>query len=562
MKRHAVWVLSLAVAGCTSTGDPAPPRPGGPPTGCTPDRAAFEATVLAVIAERCGTCHGEEPRFGAPLPLLDYDALIEGADGDRTVDLMVTRVAEGSMPPVGAPRPTVAERDAIARWASCGSVGVDEPVGLDANRPPFVAPEDPPEGLDTIDLTADRFAVGPDVRDLYANLDFTNLVDEDVFIRRFDAIVDDARVLHHLTLRRGEEGETSGMKYLYAWAPGTGAFQLRDGGVRLAPGDLLRVQIHYNNGVGAADVRDSSGVRLWVGPAEGREYVMVDPGPGAIGFSIPPRMEGTVESTCQVRQPVTAVATMPHMHEIGRDFEIHRERGGAEATLLRLDAWSFDTQLFYDFPVDLAVGDRLTVRCTYENPFDEAVRAGPGTGDEMCYAFTYVTPPTPDFCSLGGPTTGELEYVPGACIAEPIPELPPIATEIGEAPTFDADGALPDGHFVFDHVIMETDSPGVLALAEIEAVGQVVVRDGVVEIDGAFHITAPTAELREGRQIDFSFRGTPDAPSGPTRLTATCPPGAGVPFDIGTVGGTIVLRNVFGGLPISVTAWMFAGETR
>ncbi|MEM6956139.1 MAG: c-type cytochrome, partial [Myxococcota bacterium] len=388
MRRYLPLIFLAACVG--DSDDPVTP---GPIADCVPDEAAYEATVRPLIEANCARCHGTSPNFGAPFSLLTYAPLLEGQEGGRIVDEIVREVQSGSMPPAGAPDPSAEERATIVEWASCGAETVSSP--LEPTRPPFTSPNDPPPDLETIDLVAADLAVGPDVKDRYNDIDFTNLTDEDVFIRRFDAIVDESRVLHHLTLRRGDPalGEIN-MKYLYAWAPGTGAIEFPDGGIRLRPGDNLRLQIHYNNGAELEDIRDSSGVRLFVGEPSGREYEMFDPGPGALGFQIGARSSATITSTCTMREDAEMIAAMPHMHEIGTAFDMLVRRGGGDMeSVLQLPTWDFESQLFYELPLDLQTGDELTIRCDYDNASSDTVVAGPRTEDEMCFAFAYVTPP-------------------------------------------------------------------------------------------------------------------------------------------------------------------------
>jgi len=547
--------LAALVAGCTSDTTPAPD--------CVPDEATYDAEVRAVIEDRCGTCHGESPMFGAPFSLLDYAPLVAGEEGTRIVDRMHMQLEAGTMPPTGFTQPPAEDRDLIASWASCGAVRImDE--GSNATRPPFVSPEEPPPGLETIDVTADAIAVGPDVLDRYNEFFFTNLVDEDVFIRRFEAVVDEARVVHHLTLQRGDaEDEDAGeMKYLYAWAPGTGDFQFPSGGVRLRPGDVLRLEIHYNNGSRAEGVRDSSGVRLHIGAVEGDEYVMADPGPGALGFSIPARSEETVEATCEVHSPVRMLATMPHMHEIGDTFELeHTPAGGTSEMSLALRSWDFETQLFYDVPLDLEVGDQLTVRCGFVNPSDGTVRAGLRTQDEMCFAFSYVTPPDADFCGApgGGGGMPELVYEPGVCAGEELEAPRVVGAAVGEdeSPVFDAEGTLPEGRFVGGEMIIVTPNPAVLGVATISFAGTVG-RGDEVDLDVGLHFIAPTPDLRDGVQEDISVAGTLDATDGPSTLTTTCPTtGDALPFTFGTVEGRPAVRFELDGEGVPLVLWLF-----
>jgi len=538
-------------AGCGS--DDPPDGDAGVAADCVPSRADWDGTVGALVTTHCGTCHGETPDFGAPVTLTEYDAVLVGAEGMRLVDRMVTHVAGGTMPPTGAPQPALSQRDVIAAWASCGAVRVEDPVGLDANRPVYVSPTDAPEGLEVIDLTADGFAVSATEVDRYIERESTALVTEDVFIRRFDVIVDDSRVLHHLTLRRAV-ASSGVLQYLYAWAPGTGAFEFPEGGVRLSASDRLVLQIHYNNGGGYEGVSDSSGVRLYIAPVDGPEYMMADPGPGTSGFSIPARASSVAEKSCIVREPVRILASMPHMHGIGASFELDRVRGGRSQNLLRLGGWDFETQLFYDVPIDLAVDDELVVRCSFDNPYDTAVSAGFRTEDEMCFAFSYVTPPNAGFCS---PVAGDLIYVPGECVGDPVEVTTLAAAVTGDAPVFDAAGVIPDGRWAATRAVMATDNTILASIATFSAAGQLARAAGSLEGDASFHVIAPVDELRSGVQRDISFTGSLDEAAGPSALTTTCGDAAGARF--GTVDGVpaIAVPLPASGAMIDLELWIF-----
>jgi hypothetical protein len=184
---------------------------------------------------------------------------------------------------------------------------------------------------------------------------------------------------------------------LYGWAPGQEAIQFDKGGVRVNPGAQLVLQIHYNNGAGAPDVSDSSGLRIHHAPSASPVYSIASLGPRA--FAIPARKQYAVEDTCTVQQETTIVASFPHMHEIGAEFhsEVIRKDGTREP-LIDLTGWSFESQLFYRTPVTLQPGDKISTECVWFNPKDTIVPFGLDTEDEMCFNFAYVTPPDAGFC--------------------------------------------------------------------------------------------------------------------------------------------------------------------
>ncbi len=375
---------------------------------CVPSREAFEANALPFIEEGCGNCHGAEPQFGAPMSLLDYDALIVGVEGERLVDKMATRLLDRTMPPATSPALGHSALDTLVEWTTCGAQHPDHTDGLVASRPVWTAPAEKPD-LPTFDVTATEFAVSPTTLDRYECFVVAAPIDEPRFIRRIEPVIDDSRVLHHALVRidrdgGGEgtnfrcEGFPPGDDYIYAWAPGQEPLQFPEGGIRVEPGETFVLQIHYNNGAGAQDVRDSSGFRVYHAPAIGKEFGMTELGNFGFG-AIPPGGSESVTWDCTVNEAVELVASWPHMHEIGSAFsqELIRQDGTSEM-VLELTGWNFEAQLIYDTPHMLQPGDVLRSTCEWENNTNQLVVPGTGTADEMCFDFVYVSPPSSNFC--------------------------------------------------------------------------------------------------------------------------------------------------------------------
>lgn len=380
------------------TGPTGPTNPTGPTdptnTACVPTREAFEENALPAIERSCGTCHGETVAFGAPYTLLDYNELVAGEAPNRKVDAFVAELMDRTMPPATQGLMPHNDLDTMVSWGSCGELHPDPSDGLEASQPIWEAPTDPPAGVSNVDLRVDNEAIGPNDIDDYRYFLFSNLVDDDMFIRRMEALIDDERVVHHITLR-----ELLGLNYLYTWAPGTGPIEFPDGGLRLKRFDTLLMEIHYNNGAGLPNVVDSSGLRLWVDEPSGTEWGMASP--SVYDISVPPNSIGEATSVCSPTREFDILAGMPHMHETGTDF-LHTitRSDGTEETLIELSGWSFEAQYFYEMPTTVYPGDQLTLTCTYDNPYDHTLTWGEGTSDEMCFNFIYVTPPEAAFQCL------------------------------------------------------------------------------------------------------------------------------------------------------------------
>jgi hypothetical protein len=258
--------------------------------------------------------------------------------------------------------------------------------------------------LPNFDILADGFVVERDTLDHYECFAIDAPVDEDRFIRRMQVVVDDSRVLHHVTLTRDPQRLTGNSDrftcfdypyfetpYLYAWAPGTDAFDFEDGGLRISPGDRLVVQIHYNNGAGLEGVVDRSGLRVFHGATEGREWFMQDIGPE--GFAIPQGDSAACVST-KMESPMSMLAGMPHMHQLGAEMHQVVERvDGTLDSVFDLVGWNFESQRFYAYDMEIQEGDRLHTWCEFENNTGQPTRWGEGTDNEMCYHFAYVSQP-------------------------------------------------------------------------------------------------------------------------------------------------------------------------
>ncbi len=456
MKRLlAVGALMALFVGCGDTATP-PPAPS-----CVPDRTVWNASMRATVERSCGACHGATPNYGAPYSLLDYDFITRAMGPHRPVDRMHARLMDGTMPPAGTPAPAFVDAQSIVNWASCGTRTLVDDNRLRSTAPLFVAPATPPTGTTTLELRASNFEV-PLVSDRYQCFEFTNLVQADRFARRFDIILDHPEVLHHVVLFKalgatseGQSYECQGSPpdtlYTYTWAPGQDALQFPEGGMRIRPGDRYILQFHYNNSRSVAGVRDRSGVRLSLGEPTGTEYGMVAIGP--LGFSIPARSEQRVASACTLPAGTRLLASMPHMHEVGSGYEQTLLRGGTRTPIIGITNWQFESQYFYEHSLTIQAGDRIETACTFNNTTSRTVTNGSRTTDEMCFGFTYVTPPPPsEYCNEPLVPTmpiADLAYTPGTCSPADAPRTLPLVTgglrlAMSEAL---AGGTIPDGRW-------------------------------------------------------------------------------------------------------------------
>jgi hypothetical protein len=564
----SVGLLPVGLSACEGAA-PAVDASASDAPACAPDLAVFETEVRPHIERHCGSCHGTTPDFGAPVTLLDGPSLLARRDdGTRLVDRIAMRLIDGSMPPVGMPRLLDADADAIVSWASCGAQTAPPGTGLRSSGQPFLSPDDAPAGLATLDFTADEYVVLPDTRDDYRCFVFDADVSEPVFARRFEMIFDETRVLHHLVLLRDTERRTepgdfacidgsgmpAGSQYLYAWAPGQSALEFPEGGLRISPGERFILQIHYNNGAHVPDVRDSSGVRLYLGPVAGPEYGMVAIGP--TNFEIPAHGRETVSSRCTFATETRLLAGLPHMHLLGDSFveDVVRAGGGTEP-MIRIEGWDFGTQLFYSFPITLAAGDAITTSCTFENTRDVPTVSGAGTDDEMCFDFVYATPPPASrYCDEGAADRpSDVRYVPGECLpaGSPTDDLPLVrgSWEQAESPPALAQAGLPDGRWLLEAVEFYLTNPNTpVGTIDLEATyvlarGQVVTTAGHLSYDLSNDVVVLTESgLRFGGPDSYTMGGVLPV-SSPATMPLDCPEGAteGVDLEWGIEGDLLTI---------------------
>ncbi|MEZ4458752.1 MAG: hypothetical protein R3E66_03300 [bacterium] len=541
--------------------------------GCVPDRAAWDAEMASIVQTHCATCHGGTPTYGAPQSLVTYEDLLVQRGDLTEAHLLATRVALGTMPPIGMPGVPDDEAEKLVQWASCGEQSLMPNSRLTSTAPVFLAPEDPPAGAQTIDMVANQFAVGEDVTDLYQCFTFDAGVDAEKFVKRIEVVEDKKDVLHHIVFLRDPQkkapaephncvGMPAGSDYLYAWAPGTGPIQFPEGGFRIRPDEQFVVQIHYNNGARVPNVRDSSGIRLYVDEPMGTEYGMIAPGP--LAFAIPGKTVKDVTGNCVMAEDWKVLAGMPHMHENGSAFkQVIKRKDGTEEPFIALTNWSFETQLFYGLPVDLKAGDTLVTTCTFDNQSLGAVSSGPRTQDEMCFNFMYVTPPpSARYCdSSGAEFVTDIDYTPGSCAPQgglADPALADGSFVVGTPAQLGA-GELSDGVYELKQVQIWRDSADTpigeidLEASRILAKGQFVVVDGQAHIDMKISSDVVlTSGQRFGQNNNISLQITRDTMVSETLSgDIVCGQGQGtranVPFEASATNVEIAFSgNAFG----------------
>jgi hypothetical protein len=190
----------------------------------------------------------------------------------------------------------------------------------------------------------------------------------------------------------GSQGDA---EWLGAWAPGGGERgEFPNGtGIRMREGSKVVLQVHYNNRSGdtqpdltrmevmvSDEVESPAYIQPWADP----EWL------DGTGMDIPANTDGTSHSFALTNSwgDFKVHTASLHMHQLGRSATLKVADGGngGDTCLLTIDDWDFNWQNTYVLaePVTVKKGDTLSVSCTWDNPTDEDVNWGEGTGDEMC----------------------------------------------------------------------------------------------------------------------------------------------------------------------------------
>jgi hypothetical protein len=230
----------------------------------------------------------------------------------------------------------------------------------------------------------------------------------------------------------GGPGETNGLppRWLGAWVPGVDPFFAPEGvGLRVEPGSMLIMQVHYNTMPGN-EVVDRSSIGIEYAPDVERPAAIVPLAdlawltqPGSM--MIPAGdLNVTHEVSADRSHPIlasviaTGLGASPdapleihdgglHMHLFGKRgrLEIRDPGGGNEECIVEIPEWDFNWQGSHilEQPLILPADRELHLQCWWDNsaenqpivdgePLEPVDRDwGDGTLDEMCLGIMFVT---------------------------------------------------------------------------------------------------------------------------------------------------------------------------
>jgi len=384
-------VVLVALAGASRGMQAAPQSTDSVPT--------FTRDVAPILYANCVTCH--RPGEIAPMSLITYQDVRPWARG------ITKQITDGAMPPWHADAPTgtfsnerklsAAEKATLERWAAAG------------------APEGSPSDLKPPPTFAEGWRIGtPDVvfqmdedypvpargtvqyEHFYIPTNFT----EEKWLKAIEARPGNRSLVHHILVyyeappdgprvtpaiqpnrddsrisERNPQGNrpprNTGYptRLLATYAPGTDAQVFPAGtALRLAPGGLLHLQVHYTaNGTAGTDRSKVGLVFAKEAPPEEIRASQFINGQ----FTIPAGANDYQVSTdVTFLQDATVHGLFPHTHVRGKKWSYTLELpDGTKRPLLSVPKYDFNWQTYYMFsePITVPKGARIVSTAWYDN---------------------------------------------------------------------------------------------------------------------------------------------------------------------------------------------------
>jgi len=418
---------------------PLPPSDGEDGSSGGDDAGAKAATadglpcaVAALLAQRCASCHGATPLFGAPMSLVSYADLQAPAPLHpelKTFEAVLERVHDDAspMPPAPKPRLTAAELATLDAWAKAGApesaeaCGPSVPTG-DAGVDSASTVPKPADCEQTYELNAhggstptdhSKFQISPMPAlegNQYHCFYFDPPYDSAAGMLWFQPMLDNTANLHHWILyatnnkthesgtSAGCNAQQSGSYFVAGWAPGANNSVVPDDvalDLPSGPKAGLILEVHYYNTTGKAQ-EDASGIRFCTGAKAKRPHLAAVHTLGTEGLCIPAGASKDFGASCAPRTDMGDIhinGIWPHMHKAARRMVVSIKRKSGTTDVIHDAPFDFQSQVF--FPMNDVVvhpGDSVLTRCYYENDTSSQIHYGERTQDEMCYAFTMAWP--------------------------------------------------------------------------------------------------------------------------------------------------------------------------
>ncbi len=178
------------------------------------------------------------------------------------------------------------------------------------------------------------------------------------------------------------------------WVPGSPPTKYpTNTGITLPAGQVLVMQVHYDNHHGGAWTPDRTSVKLQYSqtPVAKKAAILSVQNstfllpPGATNYSVVGNLTAPGDGY--------VYGLLPHAHQLGKRLRVET----ADTCMIDIPAWDFNWQQFYFYENNQGMfvkkGTQLKLTCVYDNPTSTAVTWGESTTDEMCLNYFYTTGP-------------------------------------------------------------------------------------------------------------------------------------------------------------------------
>jgi hypothetical protein len=355
---------------------------------------SFTKDVAPILEQHCQTCH--RPGEVAPFPLLTYEQARPWASSMKRV------VSQKIMPPWYADPGvghfandrslTGKEISTIVAWVNAGA-----PEGDPKDMPPA---KNWVEGWgmskpDVVFQLPQPFQVPASGMVEYQYVIIPTGFTKDTWVQGAEARPTDRSVVHHIIAylrepgsnyfkgqkpgvffeapppKQDDKNDTSALAsdFLIGYAPGQPAEILPPGQAKLIKaGSDIVLEVHYTpNGKATTD---QTRVGLILAKEPPKERVLTLSAVNGL-FKIPPGDPNyRVDATFEVPQDVRLISLHPHMHMRGKDFEYRIVfPDGKSDTLLKVPAYNWRWQLWYNLPEPITLPKGSKIECTahYDN---------------------------------------------------------------------------------------------------------------------------------------------------------------------------------------------------
>lgn len=211
--------------------------------------------------------------------------------------------------------------------------------------------------------------------------------------------------------------------WLAHWAPGMDGYSFpKDTGIRIRPGSLIILQMHYYSAFAPGEADSNTKVEFQIADrvaqpamnfpltsnqwlnAQNNRSMVIPPGKEAsfktkISFQkIASQMARILKISHLSIESLVLHSANIHMHSYGSSGRsLLTYHNGEKETLLSIPRWDLDWQRDFTFTTPKTIESNrfhqteLNVECDYVNPTTKNIYGGYGSDDEMCFNFSYIS---------------------------------------------------------------------------------------------------------------------------------------------------------------------------